>query len=191
MARFKETEKGQGLFLTVNLEAQIQQGTFEWTLSYIIDRADMSLYEKKYSNDEKGACAYPPGIMLKIILFSYSRGILSSRKIEKACKENIITKALAEDCEPDHATIAAFISENSEAVGHLFAQALFKCSELKLITGEMFAGDGCKLPSNASKECSGNRKELEKKRDKLEKYIKRVIEMHRELDNFKNNGKRR
>ena len=60
MARFKETEKGQGLFLAVNLEEQIQQGTFEWAASYIIDRADMSLFEKKYNNDEKGACAYPP-----------------------------------------------------------------------------------------------------------------------------------
>jgi len=42
MARFKETEKGQGVFLPINLEAQIQQGTFEWTASYIIDRTDMS-----------------------------------------------------------------------------------------------------------------------------------------------------
>jgi len=48
MARFKETEKGQGQFLAVNLEAQIHQGTFEWAASYIIDRADMSLYERIY-----------------------------------------------------------------------------------------------------------------------------------------------
>jgi len=128
MARFKETGKGQGVFLPINLEAQIQQGTFEWTTSYIIDRTDMSLFEKTYNNDEKGACAYPPSILLKIILFSYSRGSLSSRKMEKACKENAITKALAEDCEPDHATIAAFISENSEAIEGLFGQVLFKCS---------------------------------------------------------------
>jgi hypothetical protein len=41
---------------------------------------------------------------------------------------------------------------------------LFKCSELKLITGEMSAIDGCKLPPNASKECSGKIEELKKKR---------------------------
>jgi transposase len=151
MARFKHTDTSQGILLPVNLEKQVLQGTFEWTMSYIIDRTDMSLYEKNYNNDEKGACAYSPRILLKIIMFCYSRGIITSRKIESACRENVVVKALAEDSEPDHATIASFISANSEAVEDLFTQVLFKCSELGLITGEMFANDGCKLPSNASK----------------------------------------
>jgi len=98
------------------------------------------------------AAAYSPRVLLKIILYCYSKGIITSRKIEKTCKDNIIVKALAEDCEPDHATIADFISKNDEAVKDLFAQILLQCSKLKLITGEMFAIDGCKLPSNASKE---------------------------------------
>ena len=182
MARFKHTDKWQGMFLAINLADQIQQGTFEWALNQIIDQMDLSLFEAKYNNDEKGAPAYQPRLLLKAIMFCYSRGIISSRKIEKTCKENIISKALAEDSEPDHDTIATFISSNSEAVADLFAQVLFKCSELKLVTGEMFAIDGCKLPSNASKECSGKIDELNKKREKLEKYIKRVIKQHRELD---------
>jgi transposase len=56
--------------------------------------------------------------------------------------KNITTKALAGNSEPDHATIAAFISGNSGAVGDLSAQVLLQCSELGLITVEMFAGDG-------------------------------------------------
>jgi len=182
MARFKHTDNAQGQFMVVNLKEQIQQGTFEWTVSHIIDRTDMSLFEEKYNNGKKGAAAYPPAMLLKAILFCYSRGIISSRKIEKACRENIIAKALAEGIEPDHSWIAAFISTNSEEIRDLFAQVLFKCSELKLITGEMFAIDGCKLPSNASKECSGKIEELKKKRSKLEKYIERVIKQHSELD---------
>jgi hypothetical protein len=98
----------------------------------------------------------------------------------------MVAKALAEDLEPDHDTIASFISANNEEVKDLFGQVLFKCSELKLVTGEMSAIDGCKLPSNASKECSGKIEELKKKRDKLEKYIERVIQQHRELDKEEN-----
>jgi hypothetical protein len=119
-------------------------------------------------------------------MFSYSRGIISSRKIERACKENITLKALAEDCEPDHSTIAAFISTNYEAVKELFSQVLLQCSELKLITAEMFAIDGCKLPSNAAKEWSGKIDELKKKRQKLEKYISRVMLLHKDLDKNEN-----
>jgi transposase len=182
MARFKYTDNSQGLFLTVNLEEQLLPGTFEWTLDYLIDRLDLSLFEQNYRNDEKGANAYHPGVLLKIIMFCYSKGILSSRKMEEACKTNIILKALARDSEPDHATIAAFVSTNSEAVQDLFTQVLLQCGELKLITGEMFAIDGCKLPSNASKEWSGKVKELQTKRDKLKEYIGRVLAQHRKLD---------
>src|SRR5215469_4281371 len=182
MARFKYTDGAQIQLIAVSLKDQIHQGTFEWAVGHIIDRIDTSLFEEKYNNDAKGAAAYPPKALLKVILFCYSRGIITSRKIERACKENIIAKALAEDNEPDHSSIAAFISTNNEEVRDLFTQILFKCSELKLITGEMFAIDGCKLPSNASKECSGKIAELQKKRDKLERYIERVIKQHRELD---------
>ena len=49
MARFKEYDRSQGLFLTVNLEEQLIPGTFEWTLDYLIDKMDMSLFEKNYN----------------------------------------------------------------------------------------------------------------------------------------------
>jgi hypothetical protein len=102
--------------------------------------------------------------------------------MEKVCHDNIIVKALAEDCEPDHATIAAFITKNEDAVKDLFGQILTQCAQLNLITREMFAIDGCKLPSNASKEWSGSIRELRKKHDKLKEHIEKLIKQHREMD---------
>jgi len=182
MARFKYTDNSQGQFIQVNLQEQLLLGSFEWTIDYLINTMDLSLFEQNYHNDEKGAAAYPPKVLLKAILYCYSRGKLSSRRIEKACKNNVIVKALAEDTEPDHDTIATFVSTNSEAVKDLFTQVLLKCSELKLLTGEMFAIDGCKLPSNASKEWSGKISDLKKKKTDLEKLLLRIIHQHKELD---------
>jgi len=182
MARFKYTDNSQGQFIQVNLQEQLTLGSFEWTIDYLINKMDLSLFELNYHNDERGAAAYPPRVLLKALLYCYSKGILSSRRIEKACKGNILVKALAEDSEPDHDTIATFVSTNSEAVKDLFAQVLIKCSELKLITGEMFAIDGCKLPSNASKEWSGKISDLKKKKSDLEKLLVRIIRQHKELD---------
>jgi transposase len=182
MARFKHTDNSQGLFLSVNLKEQLLPDTLEWTIDYLVDKMDLSLFERNYRNDEKGAAAYSPRILLKVIFYCYSKGIITSRRIEKTCRENIIAKALAEDSEPDHDTIASFISGNSDAVTDLFTQVLLQCAQLKLITGEMFATDGCKLPSNASKEWPGSIAELRKKRDKLAKYIDRVVSRHREPD---------
>jgi len=182
MARYKYVDKSQGLFLTVNLQEQLIPGTFEWTVDYLINKMDLSLFEQNYHNDELGACAYSPNILLKVIFFCYSRGIISSRNIERACKDNIIVKALADDLVPDHDTIATFISSNFDTAIDLFTQVLLHCSELNLITGEMFAVDGCKLPSNASKEWSGKMSDLKKKKADLEKLLKRILLRHKELD---------
>ena len=79
MARYKETEKGQGLFLTVNLSERIAEGTYEYTLNRLIDKKpDMSIFDGKYSNGLTGAAAIEPGILLKMILYCYSLGITSS-----------------------------------------------------------------------------------------------------------------
>ena len=181
-ATIQTTDTSQGQFLTVNLREQLLLGSFEWTINYLIDKINLSLFEKQYRNDDRGAAAYPPGVLLKIILYCYSKGIISSRKIEKTCQDNIIVKALAQDCEPDHDTIATFVSTNSEAIKDLFTQVLLQCAELGLITGEMFALDGCKLPSNASKEWSGKISDLKKKKKDLEKLLSRVLQQHKELD---------
>jgi len=79
--------------MAVNLKEQLMPGTFEWTIDYLVNKTDMSMFEKKYNNDEREACAYPPRALLKIILYCYSRGIITSRQIEKACRDSIIIKA--------------------------------------------------------------------------------------------------
>ena len=186
MARLKHADRSQGLFMTVNLEEQLTPDTFEWTVDQLVDMMDMSIFNKNYNNDEKGADAYPPAVLLKVILFCYNRGLLSSREIERACRENVVAKALAEDFEPDHSTIAAFISANSDAVKGIFIQVLLICADLGLINGEIFGLDGCKQPSNASKEWTGKIDELKKKKDKLGTYIERLIEQHKKLDQYKN-----
>ena len=182
MARYKNADNSQGLFLTVYLSEQLVPGTFEWTLNYLIEKTDISLFDINYKNDEKGAPAYSPRVLLKAILYCYSMGILSSRKIEQACINNIIVKSLAANNEPDHDTIATFITINHKAIEDLFSQVLMQCAHLGLITGEMYSIDGCKLPSNASKEWSGTIAELTKKRDKLKQYIGKLIIRHSELD---------
>ena len=186
MARYKNADNSQGLFLTVNLSEQLVPGTFEWTLNHLIEKTDISSFDLNYKNDEKGATAYSPRVLLKAIMYCYSLGILTSRKIEQACINNVITKALAADNEPDHDTIATFISTNHEAIQDLFTQVLLQCAALGLVTGEMFSIDGCKLPSNASKEWSGTIAELTKKRDKLQQHISKLIVRHSELDKDEN-----
>ena len=183
MAHYRETEKNQGLFLTVNLDKQIIPGTFEHTLIGLIDKKlDLSIFNRKYNNDFTGAAAINPKLLLKVILYCYSLGVISSRKIALLCKNHMIVKALAEDTEPHYTTISDFISGMSDEIEKVFAEVLLICNEMKLIGGKMFAIDGCRLPSNASKEWSGTKKELQEKLEKLQKLSHKIMEKHREID---------
>jgi len=183
MAHYKNTEKDQGLFLTVNLSEQLVPGTYEYTLTRLIDnKMDLSIFDRNYNNDYTGAAAIEPRILLKTILYCYSMGIISSRKIAKMCKYNMIAKALAEDLEPHYTTISNFVSGMSFEIEKIFSQVLMVCNGMGLIKGKMFAIDGCRLPSNASKEWSRTKKELRDKYEKMKKISKTIIEKHRQND---------
>jgi len=145
MAKYKPYSYAQGQFIPVFFDKQIQQGTFEYTLSYLIDRElDLSIFDGRFKNDETGAPAYDPRILLKIILFAYSRGITKSRRIARCCEENVMFMALSANSRPHFTTIADFISSMNKEVSHLFLEVLMVCDHQKLIGKEMFAIDGCK-----------------------------------------------
>ena len=183
MARYKHYDYRQTKMLPVSYERQILPGTFEHTLSYLIDeKIDLSVFESRYHNHATGAPAYDPAILLKIVLFAYSKGITHSRKIEALCRENVVFMALSADTQPHFTTIADFISSSSAQIIRIFRDVLLVCDEAGLIGREMFAIDGLKLPSNASKEWSGTKEELAKKAQKTQQAMQHILSQHRAHD---------
>src|SRR5438477_10049647 len=72
------------------------------------------LFESQYCNDETGAPAYDPAILLKIVLYVYSKGITSSREIAQLCQDNVMFMALSADTAPHFTTIANFVSRQQD-----------------------------------------------------------------------------
>jgi len=182
MARYKNYSYDQQVLLPINLKNQILPETFEYTLNHVINGLDLSIFDKKYINDETGSPAYDPAILLKAILFAYSRGMNSSRKIAKLCRENIICIALTADTKPHFTTIADFISSLDTECIELFTKILSICYAENLIGKNMFAIDGCKISSNCSKEWSGTKEELLRKSKKIKKSIKYLVSKHKKTD---------
>jgi transposase len=183
MARYKHYSYAQGKMIPVNFKEQILPGSFEYALNHIIDNElDLSIFDERYKNDETGAPAIDPAIMLKIVLYAYSRGIISSRKIERCCRENVVFMALSADTRPHFTTVADFISTMDKEVGSLFSNVLLICDDMGLIGKEMFAIDGCKISSNASKEWSGTREDFVRKQEKIEKAMDYILKKHRGED---------
>ena len=182
MARYKPVHQGLKL-LPVDFDRQVLPGSFEYALCHLVDKElDLSSFHCRYKNDDNGAPAFDPAALIKITLLAYSRGILSSRKMEAACRENVVFIAVSGDSQPHFTTLAAFVSELGETVAKLFAQVLVICDRQGLIGREMFAIDGVKLPSNASKAKSGARKDYQRHVGKMDAAAKKMIAKHCQAD---------
>ena len=183
MARYKPYDVNQVTLVPVSFPDQIVPGSFEYALNEIVDEhIDMRPFEARYQNDETGCLAYDPAILLKIVLFGYYKGLISSRRLAEACERNIQFKALTADTQPHFTTIADFVASMDKEISTVFRDVLVYADALGLIGKDTFAIDGCKLPSNASKEWSGTHEELRKKQQKYAVAAKKVVARHRDRD---------
>src|SRR3954453_6862188 len=189
MARFKAYDLNQAKMIPISYSDQIVEGSFEHALNEIVEEhLDLSVFEQRYANDATGRLAYDPKVLLKIVLYGYYKGVISSRALAEGCRRNVVFMALSADTRPHFTTLAAFVSELDREIVSLFRDVLLYASELGLIGKEHFAVDGCKLPSNASKQWSGTHRELQEKRKKLERVAERIVERHRERDEQEEDG---
>ena len=182
MARFKLVDRSPR-FLPIVLESQLIPGTFEHALDILVDtEIDLSRLAKRFCNDETGAPAYDPAVMLKIVLLAYSRGVISSRQIERLCRENVLFMAISGDSAPQFSTIATFVRELGEEASAIFTRVLLTCDRQGLIGRQMFAIDGVKLPSNADKQRSGTHAELGHEAERMEKAVMKMVKAHKARD---------
>ena len=188
MARYKLVDRSPQ-FLPIVLESQLIAGSFEHALDVLVDtEVDLARLAMRFCNDETGAPACDPTVMLKIVLLACSRGVVSSRAIERLCRENVLFMAISGDSAPRFTTIAKFVRELGDEAGAIFTQVLLTCDRMGLIGRQMFAIDGVKLPSNADKRRSGTRAELAHEAERTEKAVAKMVKAHRARDEANDTG---
>lgn len=89
-------------------------------MRFIDSEFDLSALKAKFKNELTGAAAYDPAMLLKIVLLAYSRGIVSSRRIERVCRESVPFMAISGDTEPAFTAIAAFVRGLGEEIADIF-----------------------------------------------------------------------
>lgn len=183
MAKHQHYDYKQSVIEPIFLEDQLVPGTLEHAIHYIVEeRLNMSVFDARYNNDVTGRKSIDPKLLLKIVLYGYSRGMISSRSLEYACQKITTFMALACNKTPDHSTIAAFVSSINEEIEDLFTMVLMICHEEGLLGGTHFSIDGLKLSSNASTEWSGKFDDLKKKQDALRRKVKQIVKEHKRTD---------
>lgn len=134
------------------------------------EKIDLKLNEKKVGNSE-----YDPKAMLKLLLYGYSYGIRSSRKLERAAHHNITFIWLTGGLKPDHKTIARFRKRNKKVLKQVFVHCAKLCIKLNLIEGNILFVDGSKFKGNASIDASWTKDRCQKRDAYLNQAINKLL----------------
>src|ERR1700683_5454791 len=150
--RFRTCTLDQPLLLPPSLQNWLPEHHLARFIVDVVDELDLSKILSVYGGqDGRGLAAYHPVMMVRMLLYGYCRGVVSSRKIERATYEDVAFRYLAADQHPDHDTISNFRQTHLQNIAELFTQALQLCDKAGLIKLGHVAIDGTKLKANASK----------------------------------------
>jgi transposase len=117
-------------------------------LDEAVAQLDLSAVEAHYG--AVGHPAYPPGVMLKVLLYGYSLGLRASRQLERACKHDACFRFLAGGLRPDHNSLCRFRRRHAAQLPGLFVQTVGRCQAAGLVSLGEVALDGTKLRAHRS-----------------------------------------
>jgi len=181
--RFRTCDLDQVFLLPPSLQDWVPEDHLARFVADVTDQLDLSeifaVYQRK---DGRGMAAYHPVMMVRVLLYGYCRGTVSSRKIERATYEDVAFRYLAADQHPDHDTIADFRQTHLQSLAGLFTQALRLCDKAGLVKLGHVAIDGTKLKANASKHKAMSYDRMEEKEKQLREEVDKLLQQAAQVD---------
>jgi transposase len=128
------------------------------------------------NSNKVGNSSYHPKAMLKLLLYGYSYGVRSSRKLEQETHNNLTFIWLMGGLKPDFKTISEFRRTNKKALTNVLKQCARLCVKLNLIAGNVLFIDGTKIRANAGRSQSHDSKWYKEKLAKIDEHIEQLLE---------------
>ncbi|MBA2644700.1 MAG: IS1182 family transposase [Solirubrobacterales bacterium] len=149
---FRAYDPDQVLLMAPVLAEWVPEGDLAHFVSDLVETGalDLSAIYAAYE-EERGFPPYDPRLMVKLLIYGYANGVMSSRKLERATYRDVAVRMLCADQHPDYRSIARFRKRHLDALAGLFVQALRLCRQAKLVGLGTLALDGTKLRANASR----------------------------------------
>ena len=171
MAQFKQLpcSPQQVVLFSVSLEETVAADCDVRLLSEAMELLDWRELEASYKTT--GCPAYPPKLMAKLLMYGYSKGVRSSRKLEEAAQHDLRYIWLLGGFRPDHATIARFRRKHESHLKQLFVGTVRLCAEAGLVLLNCVATDGSRIQGRASKRSLYDKKRLAKELAAVEQIL--------------------
>src|SRR5271157_2192347 len=173
----------QRLLLPPDMREWLPEGHLALFVSDVVDKLDLGPILKSYEQgDGRGNPPYHPEMMVKLLVYGYCTGKVSSRKIERATYEEVAYRLLSGDQHPDHDSIAEFRKRHLGELAGLFLQVLKLCEKAGMVKLGHVAVDGTKMKANASKHKAMSYGRMEETQKRLEEEVEKLLQAAKEAD---------
>jgi len=179
---YRTGNREQMMLLPQSIEDYVGQGDPVRAFDAFVEALDFNkcgiiIVPKKVGNP-----GYNPKAMLKLLLYGYSYGFRSSRKLERAVYHNLSFIWLMGDLKPDHKTITEFRRKNKKSIAKVLRQCARLCIDLDLIEGNTLFVDGSKVRANAGIKHTWTKKRCEKSLQKIDSRIEAILSECEKVD---------
>ena len=141
MRKFRPYDPHQTFEMPPTVREWLPVGHLALFISDVVDALSLEEIYRSYENaDGRGQPPYHPAMMVKLLVYGYCIGVLSSRQIAKATETDMAFRGLAANQHPDHDTLVAFRHRHLQAFAHLFLQILKMCQKAGLVKLGNLAG---------------------------------------------------
>src|SRR3989475_3608756 len=174
---FLDDEIDQSLMMPPSLHDWLPEDHLARFVADLVPSLDLSEFYASYEEkDGRGQAAYHPVMMVRLLIYGYCIGVVSSRQIEKRTYEEVAFRYLSADAHPDHKTINEFRKRHLKALAGLFLQALELCQAAGLVKMGHVALDGTKKQANASKHKAMSYGRMGEAEEKLKAQIQELLD---------------
>jgi transposase len=180
---FRSYDMNQQLLLPPDLRQWLRPDHLALYVSDVVESLDLSGILKVYEEgDGRGRPPYHPAMMVKLLVYGYCTGKMSSRKLEQATHDDVPFRVLSCNQQPDHDSIAGFRKRHLQELGRLFVQVLQLCERAGLVKLGHVAIDGTKIKANASKYQSFSYQRMKDAEQELTAEVERLLGEAQRID---------
>lgn len=172
---FSEPDRDQQFLLPPSLREWLPPDHQVWFLIELVEGLDLSELEESYRLGAQGRAPLSPAMLLTLLVYAYSRGVESSRAIERACREDVAFRVICANQGPDHTTVARFRQRHEPAFRAVFAQVLGLCGRAGMVRLGVVALDGTKMAGDASLDAN-------RTTDAIRAEVDRIVERAAAID---------
>lgn len=176
MSRFRNCSLDQPFLMPPAIQDWLPPTHLARFIAEVADELDLKDILARYQRkDARGAEAYHPLMLVRLLLYGYTVGVVSSRELEKASYEDVAFRYLAANQHPDHDTLANFRRMHLEELGELFTQGLGMCREAGLVKAGRVMLDGTKMAANASRRKNLDHDKLQRQEEELQQQVAELL----------------